>query len=382
MSMARFLDERLASTLLNVILYKVERSYGWPRPPPLNLTLSVTDKCNSRCRTCLKWRRETTGGTHSSSELSAKEYEKIFSSLGKCIFWVTVSGGEPYMRSDLPEICTGLQENCRPTMINIATNGLLAGIIETSTRRILENSKGAHITVNLSLDGIGKEHDAIRGIPGNYDRALATYIRLRNLKTEFSNLRIGIHSVVSRLNIQALPELCNHVTGLAPDSYITEIAENRAELCNMDQRIAPDPQDYATFVDFLLEDMRQQSCRDDISKMIRAFRVSYYQTVVKELQENREVLPCYAGLASAQIAPNGDVWPCAVLGSSRTLGNLRQHNYDFGSLWRSERAEDTVRWIKRRHCHCQLANAHYTNMLCDSSMMLRVLWRCLTESSW
>jgi len=63
----------------------------------------------------------------------------------------------------------------------------------------------------------------------------------------------------------------------------------------------------------------------------------------------------------------------------RTMGNLRTYDYDFKALWLSKQAEEARRWIKNNHCHCQLANAHYTNILCDFSMMLKVLWQYLSN---
>jgi hypothetical protein len=69
-----------------------------------------------------------------------------------------------------------------------------------------------------------------------------------------------------------------------------------------------------------------------------------------------------AGIASAQIAPNGDVWTCCIRAES--MGNLREHNYDFGSVWRTAKANELRRSIKAGECYCPLANAAYTNMLC------------------
>jgi len=67
-------------------------------------------------------------------------------------------------------------------------------------------------------------------------------------------------------------------------------------------------------------------------------------------------------VASAQIAPNGDVWTCCIRAES--VGNLREHNYDFKSTWNTARANELRRSIKAGECYCPLANASYTNMLC------------------
>jgi hypothetical protein len=77
-----------------------------------------------------------------------------------------------------------------------------------------------------------------------------------------------------------------------------------------------------------------------------------------------------AGVASAQIAPNGDVWTCCV--RAQSMGNLRDHDYDFGSVWRTGKADQLRRSIKAGECHCPLANAAYTNMLTHTPTVTKV----------
>jgi hypothetical protein len=54
------------------------------------------------------------------------------------------------------------------------------------------------------------------------------------------------------------------------------------------------------------------------------------------------------------------------------MGNLREHNYDFGAVWRTGKAHQLRRSIKNRECYCPLANAAYTNMLTHGPTVIRV----------
>ncbi len=90
----------------------------------------------------------------------------------------------------------------------------------------------------------------------------------------------------------------------------------------------------------------------------------------RTLREHRQVIPCMAGVASAQIAPNGDVWTCCV--RAQSMGNLREHDYDFASVWRTARADELRRSIKAGECYCPLANAAYTNMLTHGPTLRKV----------
>ena len=90
------------------------------------------------------------------------------------------------------------------------------------------------------------------------------------------------------------------------------------------------------------------------------------------LKENRQIIPCYAGYASCQITPFGDVWPCCILGYDQPMGNLRETNYDFVKVWHSSKANEIRKHIKAKNCACPLANAYYTNVLCNFWSLLGV----------
>jgi MoaA/NifB/PqqE/SkfB family radical SAM enzyme len=333
---------------------------GWPKKLPLNLTLSISFKCNSRCKTCNIYNK-------SSNELSLKEWKRIFKSVGKSPFWVTVSGGEPFLRSDISEIVCTLYDHCRPSIINIPTNGILMKQIPRIVEEIARYCKKTQIVINLSIDEIGERHDAIRGVRGNYAKALATFRRLKDL--EKRNLSIGIHTVISKFNVTRIPEIYRHIRTLDTDSYITEIAEERVELDTINSGITPAYEDYARAVDFLASKL-QEDHFSRVGKITRAFRLEYYKMVKQILKEHRQIIPCYAGFASAQIAPDGDVWNCCI--TAEPVGNLREAGYDFNNIWFSKKAEILRESIKKGECYCPLANASYTNMLHNLKMLLRV----------
>ena len=340
--------------------YYLFRTMGWPKKLPLNLTLSISFKCNSRCKTCNIYKK-------SSDELSLAEWKRIFKSVGKSPFWVTVSGGEPFLRSDILEIVCALYDHCRPSIINIPTNGILMKQIPRIVEKIALHCKKTQIVINLSIDEIGERHDAIRGVRGNYSKAQETFRRLKDLKKP--NLSIGIHSVISKFNATRIPEIYRQIRFLDPDSYITEIAEERVELNTINAGITPEYEDYASAVDFLAKKL-QEDHFSRVGKITRAFRLEYYKMVKQVLKEHRQIIPCYAGFASAQIAPDGNVWMCCI--KAEPVGNLRDVDYEFKDIWFSEKAEIMRKIIKKEECYCPLANASYTNMLHNLKMLLRV----------
>lgn len=347
--------------LKKIPLFKLYRNFGVPRMLPVNLTVSLTYRCNSRCKTCNIYNRK-------SDELSQDEYAKIFRSLDRAPYWITFSGGEPFLRRDIEDICILAYEICRPKFINIPTNGILSERIEEGVRRIAGACSDATVIINLSVDALGDRHSEIRGAAGSFEKVMETYRRLRAIDSR--NLTLGVHTVISRYNVRDMPQIFRQLKELAPDSYITEIAENRVELMNQSSDIQPSLPEYSAAVDFITEDMQGWNLKG-ASKIVRAFRKRYYRLVKDILREGRMFIPCYAAYASCQISPEGELWACCM--KAEVMGNLRETGYDFRKVWFSENAHQVRKAIKDRNCFCPLANASYTNMLFSLKTIFRVM---------
>lgn len=355
----------MIDVLWKIPLFLLDRRFGWPKMLPVNITLSPTPRCNSRCLTCNIWMKRE-------NELSIAEWQRIFQSLGHAPFWFTVSGGEPFMFKDIVPLCRSLYEQCRPGIINIPTNSLMCDIIPRKVEEICRSCPKAQVIINLSLDGVGANHDKIRGIEGNFAKFEQNYRALRKL--DCPNLTVGIHSVISRFNIDRAAELFEYAFSIRPDSYITEIAEQRVELDTVGLGIAPPAEKYSAAIDGLIERVRKRRFRG-ISKITEAFRLEYYKLVKRILAEETQVVPCFAGWASAHIYASGEVWPCCVRADN--LANLRDVDYDFRRIWFSPEADRVRTSIRNKECHCPLANASYTNMLMHIPTLARVTTKAL-----
>lgn len=351
----------MLGVLARVPLFQSYRRFGWPQMLPVNLTLSPSPRCNSRCLTCNIWMKRE-------NELSLEEWVKVLRSMGKAPFWFTISGGEPFMNTFITELALAAYEICQPGIINIPTNAIL-GSIPDRVQRIAQGCPKSQIIINLSLDGVGEKHDRIRGVPGNFEKFERTLKALLELRKTLPNLAIGIHTVISTFSIGHLDQVMAYADRSGADQFITEIAEPRVELDTIGLPITPDKDSYAQAIDKLIEHVRARQYRG-ISRITEAFRIEYYQLVKRILEEQDQVLPCYAGWASAQIYADGTVWPCCVRADD--LGNLRDAGYDFPAIWFGEKTREVRRSIAAKECHCPLANASYTNLLIDVPTLARV----------
>jgi len=296
-----------------------------------------------------------------------EEWRRVFNSLGNAPFWVTISGGEPFLREDLVAFVRSLYEICRPSIINIPTNGLLTHRIPEWVAEMARCCPKAQIIVNLSVDELGSRHDEIRGVQGSFTRVMETFHALKRIHSK--NLTVGFHTVISRFNADRIPDIYDYLTGLKPDSYVAEIAEEREELGTIGSDIAPSPEAYERAADYIIAAAKGATL-NRMGKIARAFRMEYHRIVNQMLKEQRQVIPCYAGVASAHIASDGNVWACCTRAES--MGNLRGKGYDFRRIWFSQKAARMRRGIKDKHCWCPLANVSYTNMLFAPRTLLRV----------
>jgi len=367
----------LRHVLPRVVGYKLARR-GLMRPPlPMTLTFSVTNRCQSRCLTCQIWRLYREQPERASAELSLSEIEAIFRSLGYTYFF-NISGGEPFLRDDLPDIVDLALRYLRPGIVHIPTNGLAPERVEAGTRRILQTMaalpRSIPLTIKPSLDGIGEEHDRIRGVPGNFQRVLETIQRLQRLGESYPNLHVEVGTVVSLANLEHLDEIAAFVHTLGVQSYRNEIAEQRAEFFNRGDPITPSAEQYrALMADFAARTLAETGRKRSLARLTESLRLVYYQLAARILAEGRQVLPCYAGLSNAHINPYGQVWACCVLGYDRPLGELREAGLDFRRVWHSAQAAEVRRFIAGGGCACPLANQAYSNILCHARSTLQAM---------
>lgn len=356
----------MVGVLARIPFFKLYRWLNWPKMLPVNITLTPSTRCNSRCLTCNIWKKRE-------NELTLDEWEKVLRSLGKAPYWFTISGGEPFLNSLTVDLAQMVYQLCRPGIINIPTNAILSTIPEQVTR-IAAGCPKAQIIINLSLDGLGEKHDRIRGVPGNFVKFERTLKALLELRQDLPNLAIGIHTVVSVFNAGDLDEVTAYADKSGADQFITEIAESRVELDTIGLPITPAPEVYAEVIDRLITYVTTRHYQG-IARISEAFRIEYYQLVKRILDEQKQVIPCYAGWASAQIYADGTVWPCCVRADN--LGNLRDVDYDFPAIWFGKKVEAVRRSIAAKECYCPLANASYTNLLHDIPTLARVATRVL-----
>lgn len=333
---------------------KLYRCLGLPRLLPISLTLSVTERCNSMCKTCNLWK------TPSGKEFTVEEWKKFFKKLGDSVVWLTFSGGNQFLRDDFYEIVNHAVELTRPCLINIPLSSLdVSGTVKQVTK-ILEHSS-TPLVVNISLDGVEGVHNFLRGRKDSFRATIEVFKQLKKLKKTFPQLSVCFNTVVSDHNIDSLDDVYKLVSSLQPDYWMLEPFQCRAEFKNLGENPSLDYQ--KLFLKLKSFNLGKKSRFNGLLKVKHIIRQAYYHFVEKTLLEDKAVMPCYASISSVRISPQGDVWQCGTKGD--VLGSLRESDYDLKKILFSKKAGLVRREIKEKKCSCIQCNAFYTNLLCN-----------------
>jgi len=180
-------------------LSNLMRRYTGETLRPKWVVFEITDRCNSRCTHCNIWNTP-----NDKDPITADEIVKAFSDpLFRDVKYIQITGGEPVLRKDLEEIFLRLHEILPGATLQLSTNALLPERVLEVVRASL--AAGITLYVGVSIDGIGAEHDKIRGVPGNFEKAdflLKELVKLRD--TYGSRLLVSGGIVISDLTLHSV----------------------------------------------------------------------------------------------------------------------------------------------------------------------------------
>lgn len=135
------------------------------------LRIAVTDRCNLRCFYCMP--EEGVQYLPKKELLAFDEIERlvtIMAALG--ITKVRLTGGEPFVRTDLMELIQKIQSVPGITQLHITTNGVLTAPYMTELKELGVTS------VNLSLDTLNRERFKLITRRDEFDKTWETFQKL------------------------------------------------------------------------------------------------------------------------------------------------------------------------------------------------------------
>ena len=177
--------------------------------PTKSVIFSITNKCNAKCPMCF-----VDDLNKPKNLLSLNEITKMFESFHE-LDNVVLSGGEPFLRPDIDEICISIIKTNNAT-ITIPTHGGNPDLMYKKTLNILSHGCNKLI-IALSLDGMEEYHNKNRGLKGLFKKVIESYKELELLKNKFGHqLNIHVNTAITKENIKELFELSDYIADSMP----------------------------------------------------------------------------------------------------------------------------------------------------------------------
>ena len=326
------------------------------------LIFFITSRCNCRCGTCFYWKE-----LNKDTDLSIGEIRRFSEKLGR-LNTLLLSGGEPFLREDIPEICGIFIKQNNLSTLAIPTNGTLPGRVIEVSEKLLKGYPLITLSIAVSLDGLKETHDSIRGIEGVFDKAVETLNRLAELRKHHGNLDVVVNTVVTAKNLAQIPDLMDFVYDkLKVDHHEFELLRGDYK----DKELGPVQfPDLNKIHDLILKNTERYLKRDK-SPLLERIAVLGYMSFVQKIKERsldgkKAPFECSAGRNICVIDANGDVRLCELL---KPVGNLKSADYDLYGILRSPAASGLKKNITDSGCSCthvcfiKLSSARYLRSL-------------------
>jgi Fe-coproporphyrin III synthase len=264
----------------------------------MDLTVISTYRCNSKCQMCYIWKNPT----DQKEEVSLETLSKLPGGFDN----LNVSGGEPTLRRDLPELVELLYPKAR--ILEISSNGLhpekLVPIIK----------KYPKIKVRFSLEGDEVTSNTIRGEKDGYQTKMAGMRALQEAGGE----DLGFAFVIQDENVDQLVTVYEMARSMGLE-LSTSTLHNAWQFYKNDNYFY-DRSKVARKVEGLVT----SQLRSPTPK--NWFRAYLNLGLIEKILGHPRLIRCTAGSDFAFIDPWSDVWTCNVR-SDLKMGNLAQQSW-------------------------------------------------------
>jgi len=279
---------------------------------PTDMCIILTYRCMMRCSMCHIWKNPT----EREKEITPEEISRLPS-----VKFINLTGGEPFLRDDIEEVVRVCFTKA-PRVV-ISTSGWMEDSI------IALAKKYPQIGIRISIEGLSRKNDELRGQPGGFDRGLRTLLTLKEMKIK----DIGFGCTVSNNNSDDMLWLYKLSRALGVE-FATAAFHNSYYFHKTDNVITNSEEVCRNFEQLVRMQLKETHPKS-------WFRAYFNNGLINYIQGRPRLLPCEAGSINFFVDPYCDVYPCNGLEARywlETMGNIRQ-TPDFDALWNSEQAQ-------------------------------------------
>jgi radical SAM protein with 4Fe4S-binding SPASM domain len=320
---------------------------------PSYLVLFLTDDCNARCPYCFNpemTHLKDPTRPKSLRALNLNEYVRIAENAYP-LFQLVLSGGEPFLRSDIDDIVSAFYKNAGTRLFSMPTNGFLSARIMEKLASISARCPKAHINLIVSLDAAGKRHDQLRGVPGGFKKAFDLCRSLSDKETALPNVSLVVSTAVTQDNAHDVHSLDETLTrSLPPGRWLRNVQYDQ----RLNGAVSCDPA-----IRKAVRNAERAAKKRSGGFFKNALSALYVgrpnELIVRQLDENRMLYRCVAGRKLAVVLPDGRTYPCEPFAfeahyASNSSLNLRDFDLDLMKLLETPEFVERQTYIKKGKC--------------------------------
>ncbi len=287
----------------------------------LNGTVIVTYRCNARCTMCNRYKCPS----KPDEELSLETIKKL-----PKMYFTNITGGEPFIREDLPDIVRELYK--KSDRIVISTNGFF-------TDRIIKLCEEfPNVGIRISIEGLEETNNKIRGLNDGFNKGYSTLKKL----VEMKHPDVGFGMTVQDTNAKDLVPLYDLSNELNME-FATASLHNSfyfVEAKNIIKDRLMVAEEFEKLINKLLNSKSPK----------KWFRAYFNHGLINYIFGQKRLLPCDMAFDTFFIDPYGDVMPCNGTKNKEVMGNLNKQTWE--QLWNSEQAKNVRKKVKYCNREC------------------------------
>jgi len=325
----------------------------------------VTNRCNFRCKFCFYYAEIEKG--RKPEELTLEEIDKISKSTGS-LLQLSLTGGEPFLRKDFAELTNIWIKNTGVRFVTIPTNASLKDRMIRYLHEVLPKHPSTFFRLAFSIDGISEEHDLNRFMPGSYNKIIECYNEISPLREKYHNLILDTNTVFTSSTEGKILEILTHLNeNFEFDNHTVTYARGDIK----DENLKSDAKNEYIKMNEFLNNLERKKEKRFMYPAYRAVRDVAWKNLMSVVFDDKFVTPCVAGRKLIVISETGVVRPCEML--DKTIGDLRDYNFDVKKLMASQEKKELADWIIKSKCKCSFECAHAANVVWNFSEIPKII---------
>jgi radical SAM protein with 4Fe4S-binding SPASM domain len=280
--------------------------------PPSIAVWEITLRCDLGCRHC-----GSRAGRARAGELTIAEALDLVHQLADLgLKEVTLIGGEFYLRDDWDRIAAEI-DRC----------GMLCSIVTGArqmTDALIARAVGAGVgKISISIDGLERTHDEVRGSGGSWKAAVASARRI-----SAAGIDLSVNTQMNRLTMPELPAVADLLVDIGARSWMVILTAAMGRAADRPNLML---QPYHLLYLFpLLVAIKRERLDPNGIAFFPGNNVGYFGPLAETLRygaaEGHVWSGCGAGVSSLGIEADGSIKGCPSLPTSDyARGNIREH---------------------------------------------------------